>query len=314
MHRFRFFFLKLPLSVTPTQIIPVIFRTKSIYCKIFIYMHKNLFAPQAQDLLEKLAEILLYNFHREHILLKLKTKKLLRKIKSKNLTAGVLSICKFEDNTVVMDKAILRRVNTNGHNLVEDCRFTDSSSPGVKPLFHRACHLAATSLALKKNDIHREVAKVAARFYKGCSKVADQSPIKISHHQPFEYAQKTSRKWFRLPTSCKGFLEAADQSPTSRQTIANQLTTDFTNALALKSSATGLQLIGDWSVTGCSVSLNKKLSCHPDIVESVCIMVTNKISGWEVAPCSQALWDQSFRHLHVCKTFIGKFQRLWTNN
>ena len=52
-------------------------------------MHKNLFAPQDQDLLEKLAEILLYNFHREHILLKLKTKKLLRKIKSKNLTAGV---------------------------------------------------------------------------------------------------------------------------------------------------------------------------------------------------------------------------------
>ena len=39
--------------------------------------------PQAQDLLEKLAEILLYNFHREHILLKLKIKKLLRKIRSK---------------------------------------------------------------------------------------------------------------------------------------------------------------------------------------------------------------------------------------
>ena len=52
-------------------------------------IHKNLFVPQAQDLLEKLAEILLYNFHREHILLKLKIKKLLRKNKSKNLTAGV---------------------------------------------------------------------------------------------------------------------------------------------------------------------------------------------------------------------------------
>ena len=52
-------------------------------------MHKNLFAPQAQDHLEKLAAIMLYNFHREHILLKLKAKKLLRKIKSKNLTAGV---------------------------------------------------------------------------------------------------------------------------------------------------------------------------------------------------------------------------------
>ena len=36
--------------------------------------------PQAQDLLEKLADILLYNFHREHILLKLKIKKLLREI------------------------------------------------------------------------------------------------------------------------------------------------------------------------------------------------------------------------------------------
>ena len=54
-----------------------------------LYIHKNLFAPQAQDLLEKLAEILLYNFNRKHIFLKLKTKKLLRKISSKNLTAGV---------------------------------------------------------------------------------------------------------------------------------------------------------------------------------------------------------------------------------
>ena len=47
-----------------------------------------MFAPQAQDLLEKLAEILLYNFDREHILQKLKTKKLSRKIKSKNLPFG----------------------------------------------------------------------------------------------------------------------------------------------------------------------------------------------------------------------------------
>ena len=48
-----------------------------------------MFAPHAQVLLEKLAEILLYNFHREHIMLKLKAKKLLRKFSSKNLTAGV---------------------------------------------------------------------------------------------------------------------------------------------------------------------------------------------------------------------------------
>ena len=61
----------------------------SVYCEIFIYIHKNLFAPQAPDLLEKLAENLLYNFHREHILLKLKIKKLLQKLSSKNLTARV---------------------------------------------------------------------------------------------------------------------------------------------------------------------------------------------------------------------------------
>ena len=88
------YFLKLPLSVTPIRIIPVIKRLRNLGRIQFIAKSpsiytKNLFAPQAQDLLEKLAEILLYNFHREHILLKLKTKKLLRKIKSKNLTAGV---------------------------------------------------------------------------------------------------------------------------------------------------------------------------------------------------------------------------------
>ena len=38
--------------------------------------------------LEKLAEVTLNTFYRDHILLKLKTKKLLRKIKSKNLTAA----------------------------------------------------------------------------------------------------------------------------------------------------------------------------------------------------------------------------------
>ena len=48
----------------------------SIYFKIFIYVHKNPFEPQAPDHLEKVAESLLYNFHREHILLKFKIKKL----------------------------------------------------------------------------------------------------------------------------------------------------------------------------------------------------------------------------------------------
>ena len=42
------------------------------------------------SLLSSNAEILLYNFHCEHNLLNLKIKKLLRKIKSKNLSAGVV--------------------------------------------------------------------------------------------------------------------------------------------------------------------------------------------------------------------------------
>ena len=42
--------------------------------------------------LEKLAEMFVNTFHREHILLILKIKKLLRKIKSKNLTAGFFLI------------------------------------------------------------------------------------------------------------------------------------------------------------------------------------------------------------------------------
>ena len=50
-----------------------------MYCKIFMYVHKNLFAPQAPDLLEKLAECLLYNFYRKFILLKLKIKKVIAK-------------------------------------------------------------------------------------------------------------------------------------------------------------------------------------------------------------------------------------------
>ena len=53
--------------------------------------------------LEKLAEMLLNNFHREHILLILKIKKLLRKMKSKNLTAGVI----FFFNTVLIEVTIM---------------------------------------------------------------------------------------------------------------------------------------------------------------------------------------------------------------
>ena len=54
-----------------------------------MYINKNLFAPHASDLLEKLAESLFYNFHRDNVSLKLKVKKLLQKKSSKTLTAGV---------------------------------------------------------------------------------------------------------------------------------------------------------------------------------------------------------------------------------
>ena len=62
-----------------------------------VYLHFALNAQRVHlstelgcwDHLEKLVEMFLNTFHREHILLKLKTKNLLRKIRSKNLTAGV---------------------------------------------------------------------------------------------------------------------------------------------------------------------------------------------------------------------------------
>ena len=56
-----------------------------MFCKIFIYVHKNLFAPQTWELLEKLALIFLYNFHREHGLINLIRKKLSPKINVKNI-------------------------------------------------------------------------------------------------------------------------------------------------------------------------------------------------------------------------------------
>ena len=52
---------------------------------MFIYVHKNLFAPQASDLLEKSP----LQLSRKHTMLELKIKKILWKISSKNLTAGV---------------------------------------------------------------------------------------------------------------------------------------------------------------------------------------------------------------------------------
>ena len=92
------YFFKLLLSVTHIQILPVnkrlrnlgriqfIAKSSSIYTKICL-RHKY------KTFLEKLAESLLYNFHRKHILLKLKIKKLLRNITSKNLK--LTQKCKF---------------------------------------------------------------------------------------------------------------------------------------------------------------------------------------------------------------------------
>ena len=78
------YFLRLPFSATPMPILTVNKRLRNlgqiqfIAKSSFIYT-KKLFAPQAPDLLEKLAESLLYNIHREHILLKLKIKKVIVK-------------------------------------------------------------------------------------------------------------------------------------------------------------------------------------------------------------------------------------------
>ena len=53
------------------------------YRNFFIYVHNNPFVPQTSDLLEELLLIFPYKFHRNHILLKLKIKKLLPKINVK---------------------------------------------------------------------------------------------------------------------------------------------------------------------------------------------------------------------------------------
>ena len=57
---------------------------------------------------------------------------------------------------------------------------------------------------------------------------------------------------FRLLTSCKGFLEVRDQSPTS-QSIADLsliCRRSILYTLAVESSATSLRLTGDQSATG----------------------------------------------------------------
>ena len=58
---------------------------KSIYFKIYIFVHKNLFEPQAPDHLEKLTKSLIYNFHHQKHFAKIKDKKVIPKIKIKKL-------------------------------------------------------------------------------------------------------------------------------------------------------------------------------------------------------------------------------------
>ena len=70
--------LRLPLSATPChKILRKLGRNK------FIAKHKNLLVPQAPELLEKVAESLLYKFQRELILLKLKIKSYCAKLVQK---------------------------------------------------------------------------------------------------------------------------------------------------------------------------------------------------------------------------------------
>ena len=88
------YILRLPLSVMPIRILSVNKRLRNLGQIQFIAKYSsiyrnNLLAPQVPGLLEKLAKSFLYNFHRKHILLKLKIKKLLQKIVLKTLSAGV---------------------------------------------------------------------------------------------------------------------------------------------------------------------------------------------------------------------------------
>ena len=52
------------------------------------------------------------------------------------------------------------------------------------------------------------------------------------------------------------------------------------NILALKSSATSLRLMGDWSPTGCSASFNMRLYCHPAIISTHSLKVC---ASWGIA-------------------------------
>ena len=89
MHRFQIF-LKLPHSVTPIRIIPVIKRLRNlgpiqlIAKSSYIYTQKSVCITSTSPFGE-VGGILLYNFHCEHILLKLKTKSYCEKLSLKTL-------------------------------------------------------------------------------------------------------------------------------------------------------------------------------------------------------------------------------------
>ena len=74
----------------------------SICCKIFIYVHKNLFVPQTSDLLQKSTLIFLYKFHRKHSLLKLIIKELSPKINVKNIKNRVYLSCTDDWNMLIL--------------------------------------------------------------------------------------------------------------------------------------------------------------------------------------------------------------------
>ena len=72
-----------------------------------------MFAPQTSDLLEKLALIFLYNFYREHSLLKLKNKKLSPKINVKNIKHRIFLFIYFlvRDHLDIMYRVLMHYIS-----------------------------------------------------------------------------------------------------------------------------------------------------------------------------------------------------------
>ena len=83
--------LRLPLTVTPVRILPVNKILRNLGRIQFIAKSSSMYTKicSRQDITQTFGVMSPPNFHRKLILLKLKIKKLLRKISSKNLTGGV---------------------------------------------------------------------------------------------------------------------------------------------------------------------------------------------------------------------------------